>query len=665
MLLPHNQQPFEELINAFGLYPDVLFIHGTGLGKSYVFLELADTIFENKKILFIVPKLAIKDGVGNYEDYKNTGADITFKTYNYFKNDDRVQEAYENYDIFVFDEAHHLGSDLYGMTARKLFDLVRNCPAKLILGLTATNRREDKTDVSDFFSGTVTGMSILDAIENGLIPPFEYLVCRDNAELRAGYDRKVSDYRKKLDYPESIPLLKDTIARNPRKRWICFFEKISDLEAYEPVIKKIFPDTHKILKITTRHSDTVKEIENYENVVVLSVDKLLEGVHVPDMEGIIMFRNVRSLPVFQQILGRVVRIGTKNPPLVLDCTCTALKIFAKLLQIDGRFNGQGVTVNTVKKPILYCSLENTEQFNLTTLLAFATGNESKWTEEEDERLKQLYNRVSREKIIEEFPDRTYSAIKCHAAKLGLGKDAAWTADEENILRAFYEILPIEKLAKKLPGRSYEAIRSHAVKFGLSRSREHKWSDEELEILKNNAETKTIRELRKLLPDKTTVAIKSKCQTLGYKLPAAWSEWTEEELDIIRKNANKLTWAEIHKLIPNRARDSIKAKANSMGFSRGSAGWSKEDDEYLRTHYLTTDIDVVSAYLNKQIPNIRIHARQLGLYVGSKHDFWTPDKVEMLKKNYATKDRNELAVILGCPKPQMISAKAAKLGLNKR
>ncbi len=616
MLLPHNKKYFNEIKEAYKKFSDLLFVHGTGLGKSFIFLECAKTLFRNKKILFIVPKIAVGDGISGYDDYQTEDADITFKTYNYFKNEERVKEAYDSFDVFVFDEAHHLGSDHFGENARKLFPMVRKNGKKRILGLTATNLREDKIDVASFFSDTILGMSIFDAIRTGLIPSFEYLICRDEVENYLMQGNKLSGYKKIVDFFRSVPLLKETVRRNPKKRWICFFHDIKTLESHEKMIRKMFPEDYKILKITTKHSTMVNEIEKYDKTVTLSVDKLLEGVHVPHTQGIILFRNVRSLPVFQQILGRVVHVGDEEHPLVLDCTKAAIRILKKLLKEDRKKVKGGMSNGSDTRQLLYCGLENTEHFNLTRLLA-------------------------------------------------ISDDGSWEDDEVEILINNYHHKTSKEMQELLPKRTWGSIRCKAIKLGLTESRIYNWSDDELKILKENAEGHTITELRVLLPDKKATAIKSKCKMLGYVIKRVDREWTDEEVRILKANADKMTWAEMVKLLPNRTRDTIRAKANSLGYDhQENKGWSKEQEEYLKKNYLNTDIDTVCKHIRKKKPAIRLKARQLGLFVGAKRDLWTDDKVRILKERYLTMDRNELARVLGVG-PRQVTSKAAKLGLRKR
>ena len=366
-LMEHNKRVYDEIMADYKRSRSVIVVHGTGLGKSFIVMELLNTIFADKKVLYVVPKHAVTENFVSYDDYKDVKARVDFLTYNYFTCDEKTEKAAAEYDVLICDEAHHLGSDFYGKNTRHAIELMSK--DKYVLGLTATNVREDRINVARYFEETVFGFSTFAAIQAGLIPSFEYLICRSDAEYRKGYDHELSDYKQVVDYEMSLPALSEVVSNNPKKRWICFFSNIKAVVEYESTIRKLFPDDYKILPITSAHDTNIEDVSKYEKTVILSVDKLLEGVHIPGTQGIILFRKVGSLPVFQQILGRIVHIGETEHPLVLDCTETAVRMFKKLLAAEKEGASKFSPHVDSLKPILYCSLQNAEYYNLSKLLA--------------------------------------------------------------------------------------------------------------------------------------------------------------------------------------------------------------------------------------------------------------------------------------------------------
>lgn len=608
-LLPHNKKVYEQIISAYEANNSVLLVHGTGLGKSFIFLELAQTIFMSKKVLFVVPKHSVEEGISDYDDYKAAGIDICFKTYNYFNSENKTLEAVKTYDVFVFDEAHHLGSELYGRNAREMFDAIEYA-GKKILGMTATNVREDKVNVSDYFNETVLGMSTFDAIREGLIPPFEYLVCKDNGAERAGYDRNEKDYKKVIDYYDSLPLLSETVDNNKKDRWLCFFSSIKELEGYENTIRELFTDEYTFIKITSKHDSKVSEISEHEKTVVLCVDKLLEGIHVPKTQGIILFRNVVSLPVFQQILGRVVHVGEKEPPIVIDCTRTAIKMLSKLLKEDSK-KGKAVNKGSTPKPVLYCSLNNTEHFNLTRLLALAS--ERNWSSEEEDIIKENYLSATKEDFKRLLPHRTYRAIQARALSLGILRPDVWSEDEDNIIKTSQD-LSIEELAKLLPDKTKGAIQNRRQKFGVRKyeKTKNRWTKEEIDILYKYGPSMPDKELAELIPGKSFYAVKGKKKELGIKLLRK-SDLTDNDIAFIRANAEKLTKTEIAKAL-GKSIEKISEKIHELGLKTGSYSkiFDKAMDEYLKSHYTYMSDSEIAIELNIKTTNVTSRRRILGL-----------------------------------------------------
>ena len=68
----------------------------------------------------------------------------------------------------------------------------------------------------------------------------------------------------------------------------------------------------------------IREFRNRTNPgIVVTVDMLSTGVDIPDLEGIVFLRPVKSRILFEQILGRVYRKGERHPDkshfVVFDC----------------------------------------------------------------------------------------------------------------------------------------------------------------------------------------------------------------------------------------------------------------------------------------------------------------------------------------------------------
>lgn len=352
-LLPHNQPAFSEIMDSYrsGI-KKIIYVSGVGTGKSFVFLAIAEAL--GKKILYVIPKHSIRENMETYRDFSVVKDNVDFTTFNAFTDTERAKELIKDYGMIVIDECHHLGSDLFG---RVLLQVMENDNDRLFLGLTATPVRfraktmlpdgtiEKNVDISQFFEKKVTGMSNFDAIKLGLMPPFQYRLLEPDKdpkqiEKEYGYEIKVEvDYKK-----ESQNVVKEIVNTYPRNKWICFFSSTKELKEHRNDVKDIFSG----YEMFTLYSDlrnlkeVIEGVRKAEKAVILSIDMLLEGVHLPGITGIILYRNVTTVTTFQQILGRVCSIGNKTEPIVVDCSKCGPKLLTQLLNMSAD-NGRSFT----------------------------------------------------------------------------------------------------------------------------------------------------------------------------------------------------------------------------------------------------------------------------------------------------------------------------------
>lgn len=336
-LKEHNLRPFQTIADDFknGVH-SVVYVSGVGTGKSFIFMAIAESLFKGR-ILYVIPKHVITSNMKEYADFGCLENRVDFATYNQFTSIKEGLARIHSYDLVVIDECHHLGSDRYGR------NLVRcmhesNVP---FLGLTATPVRDDHVDVSQYFEKRVDGMSNFEAIRQGLMPPIEYRVCypeKSLSQLEKEYDYTV---KAKLSYEKSEPVLRDAVHVFQRNKWIVFFSNVAALRQHQALIKRLFPG----YRIFVLHSalnnlnEVIAGVQSSEKAVILSVNILLEGVHLPSIDGIILMRNVTSLTAFQQMIGRVCSIGKKVSPVVLDCSASSVKLMAKLFAINRKMVG--------------------------------------------------------------------------------------------------------------------------------------------------------------------------------------------------------------------------------------------------------------------------------------------------------------------------------------
>ena len=81
----------------------------------------------------------------------------------------------------------------------------------------------------------------------------------------------------------------------------------------------------------------------------------------------------------------------------------------------------------------------------------------KWTDDEVSILKENYTTKDFDELLTLLPNRTYSAIRTKAEKLGIKKRLYWTEDEIKCLEENYSKLPVDDICKLIPNRSRKTI----------------------------------------------------------------------------------------------------------------------------------------------------------------------------------------------------------------
>lgn len=324
----HNLPVVEKIVDSYHSGTrSILYTSGVGTGKSYIFMGIVERMLQElKSILYVIPKYAVQENISEYTDFQwlSSKIPVDFVTFNFFTDKEKGIKKLSGYDLVVIDEAHHLWSDQYGKNLAECMHLLSRTR---FLGLTATPERDineyghrKSVHTGSIFDQTVNGISNFDAIRLGLMPKFNYRVMlpeKDPKQIREEYEGNV-DVR--IAYEECEQTLARIVTMYPRNKWIVYFSGKAKLHEFEDRMRKIFQGYEVfILYADLRNlSQVIADVQKAEKAVVLSVDMLLEGVHLPDVTGIVLFRNVTSLVTFQQILGRVCSIGNKTEPVIAD-----------------------------------------------------------------------------------------------------------------------------------------------------------------------------------------------------------------------------------------------------------------------------------------------------------------------------------------------------------
>ena len=361
-LYEHNIETFEKVKNAFENGESrIAILQATGTGKSYVSLRLAYE-YKNKKVLYISPSEAIIEHLKSIitnnpnlnleKDFPN----LEFRTYQSLINLSREELSKLDVDLLITDELHHLGAPVWG---KRINDIVETHSNMLLFGLSAYTVRDRGTiyerdmtnpETEELFSGkVVSNYDLCDAMTDGVLPKPIY---------KSAYTRLLSltnelediiskEKLTKKEYEEIKRLLEDTkrqitkapgipemVRKNVKKtgKYIYFCPSLSeenknDIDTIMEEVKEWFKDYDVIFYKTTSKDkkEGQKNREAFYNDkdlngnstkkklrIMFAINQYNEGVHAPDIDGVILGRATSSDIVYFEQIGRALSVKGKT-----------------------------------------------------------------------------------------------------------------------------------------------------------------------------------------------------------------------------------------------------------------------------------------------------------------------------------------------------------------
>lgn len=238
----------------------------------------------------------------------------------------------EYYDYIVIDEAHHMVADSY----RPILNTFR---PHILLGLTATPERMDgRSLLPDFGNRISADIRLPQALQEGLLTPFQYLCITDSVDLSGtdlwnGNRYFVDRLSFKLRNPERVRMIIQKLAQylpdEHACRALCY---CVDKQHAEYMAEEFNRLGFRAAALTSNNGKDREQLNsdlrdgriNY----LFVVDIFNEGVDIPEIDTLLMLRPTESLTIFLQQLGRGLRLSAGKTVLtVLDFVAQANKSY--------------------------------------------------------------------------------------------------------------------------------------------------------------------------------------------------------------------------------------------------------------------------------------------------------------------------------------------------
>ena len=331
-LKAHNQSAVNELREALKVSQRVCTMRATGTGKSYIIAEL---IKDYDNALIMAPSTYIieqqKKLIGDREG-------VNYVTYQKTITKDYIIPT--NIDAIFLDEFHRVGAEIWG---NYVYKIIEKNPKAKVIGFTATTIRglEGRDMAQEVFNGNIVSpLSLPEAWVDGILKLPIYVssfyeideIIKEEKKKAKWCKEAIEKLRKlDIDWKKSggVPsIIMEYLPKNS-KRVIVFLSNIAELKRMRKTIEGWFKlagfHGAKFYEIHKKKSNPGKELAKFEKndeddklKVILSVNMLNEGLHVPDVDSVMFLRKTESNIIFLQQMGRCLTVDHKKTPIIFD-----------------------------------------------------------------------------------------------------------------------------------------------------------------------------------------------------------------------------------------------------------------------------------------------------------------------------------------------------------
>ncbi len=344
-LYEHNRTAYAAVLPMLETRRRAAVIHPTGTGKSFIAFQLIED-HPNARFLWLSPNDYIFEN--QRWNANRAFSNVEFMTYTKLLrlSEEALGELWPEY--IILDEFHRCGAYCWGTGVERLLNWY---PKAKILGLSATPIRyldNCRNMAEELF--TVDGqlcvaseMTLGEAIVRGILPAPRYVttVFQYQNELRRYQKRIDTLIHQGMKEPSQRYLdalrralsradgLEQVFARYLKKgeKYILFCADWAHLQEIKGNIPNWFREVDSAPRCYCLYAGKPETEAEYADFLadqsdhlklLLCINRLNEGVHVPDVSGVILFRPTSSPILYKQQIGRALTAGTAQTPLILD-----------------------------------------------------------------------------------------------------------------------------------------------------------------------------------------------------------------------------------------------------------------------------------------------------------------------------------------------------------
>ena len=342
----HNQAAYESVLQMVCETGKACVIHPTGTGKSFIGFKYCEE-HPNERVCWLSPSEYIFKT--QCENLLAAGAavpdNITFLTYAKLNimSDEEMEKLCP--DVIVQDEFHRGGAPRWQMSLGRFLRLY---PKAKLIGLSATNVRylDGQRDMAEeiYESCVASEMSLGEAIVRGILNPPVYVICLyayqedlKRLENRIHHTKSGASHDAAEEYLEALRRalaeadgLDEIFCKHMRARDGKYLVFCANKEHMDEMIEKVpewFSKVDAAPHIYEAYADDPKTEAAFREFkrddsghlkLLFCIDMLNEGVHVEDVDGVILFRPTISPIIYKQQIGRALSAKKNKNPIIFD-----------------------------------------------------------------------------------------------------------------------------------------------------------------------------------------------------------------------------------------------------------------------------------------------------------------------------------------------------------
>ena len=340
-LYKHNKEAYKaatEMLDQTGM---AAVIHPTGTGKSLIAFKLVEDHPLNH-FLWLSPSEYIYQT--QLENLNMKFPNIQFMSYSrLMKNEDNIETLHPDY--IILDEFHRCGAQEWGKSVRKLLDTYPNAKR---LGLSATNIRyldNQRNMAEEIFNGKIASeMTLGEAIAREILPEPKYVIAMysyqkqleqlkkriqtlSNQGLITENQKLLEQLRRALEHADGLEHVFKKHMTKKNGKYIVFCSDKEHMDEMKEQVgtwfRQVDPSTHVYTAFysdaaTGREFNAFKKDDTEHLKLLFCIDMLNEGIHVDDVDGVILLRPTVSPIIYLQQIGRALSAGSGKTPVIFD-----------------------------------------------------------------------------------------------------------------------------------------------------------------------------------------------------------------------------------------------------------------------------------------------------------------------------------------------------------